>query len=203
MSPQFRSGGGGGMQTAGYEAAHFQPDGGGGGGGGPALDRQEKPRIGCSSTTFGATPAYSTPRPRGVFAAVAAASRRRRRRRAREPARRRDDGEGDRSDQPRRGARADAADRAEGSAPAPARSFPGPEQTWLAAGQAAFARRNVQRRESSARCEFFEACLVWRETTGEKAPLAHRWECFRTRPPRWVVGKGGRALEKTLGASPV
>jgi len=46
------------MQTVGYEAAHFPPDGGGGGGGGPPFDRQENPRIGCSSITFGATPVW-------------------------------------------------------------------------------------------------------------------------------------------------
>src|SRR3954454_14362028 len=55
MSGQFRSGGGGRMQTPGYEGAHFPPTGGGGGGGAPPL-RHAKPRTGCSSIPFGATP---------------------------------------------------------------------------------------------------------------------------------------------------
>src|SRR4051812_37146951 len=58
MSLQFKSGGGGGMQTVGYEDAHLllPGSGGGGGDGGPAFDRQANPRIGWSSITFGATP---------------------------------------------------------------------------------------------------------------------------------------------------
>src|SRR4029453_18994726 len=57
MSPQSRSGGGGGMQTPGYEGAHLPAEGGGGGGGsGPPFDRQAKPSAGCSSIPFRATP---------------------------------------------------------------------------------------------------------------------------------------------------
>src|SRR4029453_13364805 len=53
MSPQSRSGGGGGVQTPGYEGAHLPLEGGGGGGGGgPAFDRQAKPRTGAARSHF-------------------------------------------------------------------------------------------------------------------------------------------------------
>src|SRR5205809_4816093 len=59
MSAQLRSGGGGGMHSSGYDAAQLVPGGGGGGGGGGGeVERQRKPRIGCSSIAFGATPVW-------------------------------------------------------------------------------------------------------------------------------------------------
>src|SRR5262245_49557816 len=57
MSAQSRSGGGGGMQTVGYEAAHFPLDGGGGGFGAPP-HRPLKPTTAWSSMPFGATPVW-------------------------------------------------------------------------------------------------------------------------------------------------
>src|SRR5262245_39098595 len=60
MSAQSRSGGGGGMQTVGYDAAQFPPGGGGAGGAGGDPPRQvpPKPTTGWSSMPFGATPVW-------------------------------------------------------------------------------------------------------------------------------------------------
>ena len=58
MSAQFRSGGGGGMQTVGYDAAHFPPRGGGGGGAEARPQRPLKLTTGWSSMPFGATPVW-------------------------------------------------------------------------------------------------------------------------------------------------